>query len=191
VEQAYRYSLLMQIQRKQAAVAMQRLRNAGNVVAPSLDAELQVSEYARDGATRDDWRASIYFDFPLYSGARESAAVDVAQAGHRQALTGLQQARSEIRVKVLELWQAIRQNSLLLEGALINQDYRDMYLDRSRAEYELEFKTDLGDAMVEFSNSRRQAYEARFALEIAWRKLEKLVGSDYLESIRIKGENNG
>ena len=103
----------------------------------------------------------------------------------------LQQAQSQIRVEVLELWQAIRQNRLRLEGELINQEYRDMYLDRSRAEYELEFKTDLGDAMVEFSNSRRKAYQAQFALELAWRRLEKLVGSEFLDSIKIDGRDNG
>ncbi len=191
VEQAMQNSLLMQIRHKQVALAVQRIRNAENTVAPSLEAELQISEYARVTSTRDDWRASLYFDIPLYSGNKEDAAVRVAQARHRQALMAMQQAQSQIRVEVLRLWQTIRQNSLRLQGELINQEYRDMYLDRSRTEYELEFKTDLGDAMVEFSNSRRKAYEARFALELAWRKLEKLVGSEFLDSIKIDGGTNG
>jgi outer membrane protein TolC len=191
VQQAFQYSLLMQLRRKQLGLAMLRVRTAENTVTPSLDAELQFSDYAREGSTRDDWRASLYFDFPLYQGQRESAAIGVAQARHRQALAAMQQARSEIRVKVLELWQAIRQNSLDLQGALVDQDYRDMYLDRSRAEYELEFKTDLGDAMVQFSNSRRLAYQARFALELAWRELQQLVGPEYLKTIKIEGDANG
>ena len=150
-----------------------------------------MSEYARDGVTRDDWRATIYFDVPLYTGDRESSALQAASARYRQTLADMQQARSEMRIAVLGLWQAINQNSLRLAGELINQEYRDMALDRSRTEYQLEFKADLGDSMVEYSNSRMLAYQARFALEMAWRKLEKLVGSEYIEEMQGEIINNG
>ena len=106
-------------------------------------------------------------------------------------LSDLHKARSEIRILVLQLWQAIRQNELRLGGEIINQDFRDMTLDRSRAEYELEFNTDLGDSMVQFSDSRMKAYQARYALEMAWRKLQKLVGEEYLDKIKLSTINNG
>ena len=194
VEQAFKHSLLMKIRQKELAMAMQKMNTASDAVGPHLDAELEVSDYAREGSTRDDWRASIYFEVPLYSGNRESSLIDIATAEHRQALAALQKTRSEIRIAVLKLWQAIKQNSIRLVGEIVNQEYRDMYLDKSRAEYELEFKTDLGDSMVQFSTSRMQAYQARFALEMAWRKLEKLVGKEFLETIKIRQDaevNNG
>ena len=191
IDQAYRHSYLMKIQQKKIQLSQQAIETAKHTVGPSLDAELEFSEYARDGSTRDDWRATLYFDFPLYAGSLEESAIDRATAQHRQVLSEMQKLKSELRLKVLELWQSIRQNSLRLEGELVNQEYRDMYLDRSRAEYELEFKTDLGDAMVQFSNSRKLVYQARFDLELAWRKLEKLVGSAFLNSMQSQGANNG
>jgi outer membrane protein TolC len=194
VEQAFKHSLLMKIRYKELAMAIQRMNIAGDTIGPRLDAELEFSDYAREGATRDDWRASIYFEVPLYSGNREQSLVNLANAQHRQALAELQKTRSEIRITVLKLWQDIKQNSLRLAGELINQDYRDMYLDKSRAEYDLEFKTNLGDAMVQFSTSRMKGYQARFALEMAWRKLEKLLGKEFLETITVKQDaevNNG
>ena len=194
VEQAFRHSLLMQIRQKELAIAIQKMNSATDTIGPHLDAELEVSDYAREGSTRDDWRASIYFEVPLYSGNREHSLVNIATAEHRQALAALQKTRSEIRISVLKLWQAIKQNSIRLAGEIINQEYRDMYLDKSRAEYELEFKTDLGDSMVQFSTSRMQAYQARFALEMAWRKLEKLTGKEFLETMKIRQDaevNNG
>lgn len=191
VEQAFKHSLLMKIQLKKLELSRQAITTAEQTISPSFDAELEISEYSREGATRDDWRATLYFDFPLYTGSREEAAVDRANAQHRQALSDMQKLRSELRIEVLQLWQAIRQNSLRLDGELVNQEYRDMYLDKSRAEYELEFKTDLGDAMVQFSNSRKQVYQARFDLELAWRKLEKLVGKDFLNTLQSQGVNNG
>ncbi len=191
VEQAYQHSLRMQIQQKKLQITSKKVELAENTIGPKLEAELEFSDYAREGRTRDDWRASIYFDVPLYSGSRKNSAISIAHAGHQQALIEMQQLRSELRVEVLKLWQAIRLNALRVEGELINQEYRDMYLDRSRAEYELEFKTDLGDAMVQFSNSRMQAYRARFALELAWRKLEKLVGTETLQQMQAIEVNNG
>lgn len=191
VKQAFKYSLLLNIQQGKLALARQAIQLADHQVSPKLDAELEISDYARQGSTRDDWRATIYFDFPLYSGGRERSARNIAITKHRQALSDVQKVRSEVRIQVLQLWQAIRQNSLRLGGEMINQEYRDMYLDRSRAEYELEFRTDLGDAMVEFSNSRMNVFRARFALEIAWRKLEKLVGRDFLDRVQTVGVNDG
>jgi outer membrane protein TolC len=186
VEQAFKHSLLMKIRYKELAMAIQKMNSAGDSIGPRLDAELEVSDYAREGSTRDDWRASIYFEVPLYSGNREKSLVSIASAEHRLALAELQKTQSEIRITVLKLWQAIKQNSLRLTGELINQDYRDMYLDKSRAEYDLEFKTNLGDAMVQYSTSRMKGYQARFALEMAWRKLEKLVGKEFLDTMKVK-----
>jgi outer membrane protein TolC len=194
VEQAYKHSLLMKIRYKELAIAIQQMNSATNTIGPRLDAELEVSDYAREGSTRDDWRASIYFEVPLYSGNREQSLVNISNVQHRQALAELQKTRSQIRITVLKLWQEIKQNSIRLAGELVNQDYRDMYLDKSRAEYELEFKTNLGDAMVQFSTSRMKGYQARFALEMAWRKLEKLLGKEFLETITVKQDaevNNG
>ncbi len=191
VEQAYRHSLRIRIQQKKLEIAKREIEAARHTIGPSIDAEVEFSEYARKGTTRDDRRASIYFDFPLYSGGMEKSAVTRATAKYRESLTELERTKSEIRIEVLKNWQAIRQNSLRLGGEIINQEYRDMILDKSRAEYELEFKTDLGNSMVQFSDSRMKAYQARFALEIAWRKLGKMLGKVYLEQIKTSGENSG
>ncbi len=182
VAQAFTHSLLLKIQQKKLDIAMQSIQLARHTSGPRLDAEIEFSDYSRGGATRDDWRASIYFDVPLYAGSVEKSAIDIATAQYRQVLSDLHMVRSEIRINVLRLWQSIRQNELRLAGELINQNFRDMNLDRSRAEYDLEFNTDLGDSMVQFSDSRMKTYEARFSLEMAWRTLQKLVGEEFLNS---------
>jgi outer membrane protein TolC len=192
VAQAFRNSLNIRIQQKKLDIAQQAIRAARFTSAPQLDAELEVSEYERAGSTRDDdWRATLYFDFPLYAGSKEKSAIDIATAKYRQALADMQRVRSQIRIDVLTLWQAIRQNSLRLGGELIDQEFRDMVLDRSRTEYQLEFKADLGDAMVDYSDSRMKIYQARFALEMAWIKLEKLLGRVYLDTLQKTENNNG
>ena len=61
------------------------------------------------------------------------------------------------------------------------KNYRDIYLDRSRAEYELEFRTDLGDAMVQFSRARAERLKAIYAYELSYMRLQALVGETFMQ----------
>ncbi len=176
LEKALSNSLRVAIGQQKVEIARQAIRAAEKADAPSLDAELEVAKHFRDNSPRDDWRASIYFDVPLYRGRSGDARLRQARAEHRRALAELQRTRSQLRLDVLKLWQDLRQSRLRLQGALAAQEYRDLYLDRSRADYELEFKSDLGDAMVQFSDARWKVWRARFDFDLAWRKLEQLVG---------------
>lgn len=55
-------------------------------------------------------------------------------------------------------------------------DYRELYLDRSRALYELEVKTDLGDAMTEISAVRLDMAQAEFDWMMTQARLKALAG---------------
>ncbi len=88
--------------------------------------------------------------------------------------------QSKLRLEVLELWQKIQQLDFEIESAAVEQDFRDAYLDRSRAEYELEFKTDLGDSMVLYTRSNAERLRKLYAYELAYRRLGALVGEDFL-----------
>ena len=191
VAQAMQHSLRLKIENKKLQIARQEIELARHTTGATLDAELELADYVRESAFRDDWRASIYLDVPLYAGSAKRSAVKLATAKYQQQLAALQRAQSEIRIQVLTLWQAIRQSSLRVRGDEINQEYRDMILDRSRAEYELEFKTDLGNSMVQYSESRRKTWQARLELDMAWSKLQMLLGKTYLEQIKQHEDNNG
>jgi outer membrane protein TolC len=166
-------------------VAASVIQQADTINSPRLDFELEFSSYERETSTRDDWRASVYFDVPLYSSSR-SSGLNLAQARYQKSLSEISRYESEIRLRVLQYWQSIEQYRLMAQGAKVEQHFRDMYLDRSRAEYELEFRSDLGDAMVQFSRARTQRIKALYAFELAYNRLELLVG----ESI-TQGYSNG
>ena len=146
-----------------------------------IDFEFEVSEYERESITRDEWRATILLNIPLYSTSSVSKT-DLARANYESALNELLLVKSGIRLRVLELWQQLQQSQLVARGYSVEEDYRELYLDRSRAEYELEFKTDLGDAMVEFSRTRTQRLAAEYEFEFARRQLIMLVGDDVLRA---------
>jgi outer membrane protein TolC len=179
VSQALVYSLEALAAQANSQAAQAAIAIAAATDNPSLDLQLEVSSYERDSRLRDDWRAGLYLEVPLYSGS-SPARLDLAKARHREALANQQQVQSHLRLEVLELWQKIQQLKLEIQGRSIEQDYRDKYLDRSRAEYELEFKTDLGDSMVLYSRSSSERLQALYAFELAYQRLTALVGTDFL-----------
>ena len=179
VAQALTHSPEARLANARARAAQAAIGIAESSNNPSLDLELEVSSYERESRLRDDWRASLYLEIPIYSAA-SSEKIDLAQAKHRIALADQQQSQSQLRLEVLELWQKIQQAQLKIQGHVIEQDYRERYLDRSRAEYELEFKTDLGDSMVLYSRSNSQRLQSLYAYELAYQRLAALLGAEFL-----------
>jgi len=181
-ERALQFSLEAQVVRANTRAAQAAIDIAAATDNPSLELELEASTYERDSRLRDDWRASLYFEIPLYSSS-PAEKIKLAQAHYNQALANQHKLHSHLRLEVLKLWQQIQQLQLEYQGRIVEQDYRDKYLDRSRAEYELEFKTDLGDSMVLFSRSNTERQRVLYALEVAYQRLAALVGTDFLNQL--------
>jgi outer membrane protein TolC len=180
VTRAEQFSLEARAAMANARAAQAAIKIADSTGGPTLDLELEVSTYERETRTRDDWRAGLYIEIPLYEGS-SPAKVNLATARYRQALANQQQMQSQLRLEVLRLWQQLRQLQLENQGRIVEQDYRDRYLDRSRAEYELEYKTDLGDSMVLYSRSNSERLQVLYAFELAYQRLAALVGVEYLQ----------
>ncbi|MCP4334680.1 MAG: TolC family protein [Gammaproteobacteria bacterium] len=180
VMRALQFSLEARVAMANTRAAQAAIKIAESADGPTLDLELEVSTYERETRTRDDWRAGLYIEIPLYAGS-SPARVNLAMAKYRQALANQQQLQSHLRLEVLRLWQQLKQLQLENQGRVIEQDYHDRYLDRSRAEYELEFKTDLGDSMVLYSRSNSERMQTLYAFELAYQRLAALVGADYLQ----------
>ena len=51
-----------------------------------------------------------------------------------------------------------------------------MYLDRSRALYQLEVKTDFGDAMTRSHEAHLDQIKNKFSIALAWARIEALLG---------------
>lgn len=182
VTRALQFSLEARVALASAQAAQAAILIADASDGPSLDLELEVSTYERTTRTRDDWRAGLYIEIPIY-GSSSPARKNLAMAQHRQALASEQETQSGLRLEVLELWQQLQHLQLEIAGREIERDYRDHYLDRSRAEYELEFKTDLGDSMVLYSRSNAERLRSHYQFELTYQRLAGLVGLESLDNI--------
>lgn len=162
---------------KLLASATQRINGVRAENRPSLEFEAEAAAWSREATARDDLRAGLNFNWPIWQGkridarmAREQARFHELQARHDALLMNLRQSLLATREEIQLLRNATRRSEE------VNATYREQFLEKARAEYEMELKTNLGSAMAEtqFANFRQRAIEYRLAL--AWARLEALVG---------------
>ena len=161
----------------QAAAAGARVAAIRSENKPTLDAEVIGGAYSRESITRDDVSAGLVFNIPLYQGGRVDARAAREQALKARAEAELEKLKldlSETLYATLQEIEWLRSSSRAAADKQI--EYRDWALERARAEYELEMKTNLGTSMAEtqMAQLRRKQIEYRLALALA--RLEALSG---------------
>jgi outer membrane protein TolC len=150
---------------------------------PELFLQLEANAYRQEFGSRSPYRAIVGLDIPLYQGNRVDAELAAIEAKRQALRAEARQTEFRIRQAVLETLQQIETLRMQLKQAEIREDYRELYLDRSRAQYELEINTDLGDAMVEQSAARAFAAKTRFDLALARETLAILTGDPALSAL--------
>lgn len=167
----------VRILQAQLAAADARLAAARAERNPMLDAEVIGGSFSRNSSTRDDISAGLVFNIPLYQGRRVDARFAREMAIKARSAAELDKLRFDLADTLLATLQEIEWLRDSGRPAADKQvEYRDWALERSRAEYELELKTNLGTSMAEtqVAQLRRKQVEYRLALALA--RLEALSG---------------
>lgn len=181
--------------RQQVLAAQNRLKAARAGNRPVLNGKLSVSDYNRDMGSYNDYEASLILDIPLWSGGSVQANVAKQLANLKSSQAKLRSAEMDIHQTILETWQRLDVLRIERQEAKSIIDFRDLYLDRSRALYEMEVKTDLGDSMVQVSDARLKQAEAKFKTALALARLNALLGKpvfpfDSNESRESRADDN-
>lgn len=147
---------------------------------PRLYGQLEAWEYRREFGSRDPFIAAVGLDIPLYQGDRSKADIALAEADLQALEANTKALEYQLRQELLDTVQSIQTLQQQIGQAEIRSDYRDLYLDRSRAQYDLEIRSDLGDAMTEQTAARLFFERTEFQLALAREKLVELTGNpDY------------
>lgn len=168
--------LALQAQLSAAGARLAAIRAERN---PILDAEVIGAGYSRESTTRDEASAGLVFTIPLYQGGRVDARVARELAQKDRTAAELEKLRFDLSDTLLATLQEIEWLRDSSRAAADKQiEYRDWALERARAEYELELKTNLGTSMAEtqMAQIRRKQVEYRLALALA--RLQALSGGN-------------
>jgi outer membrane protein TolC len=143
---------------------------------PVLSAEGEAARYVRELPSRDDLRATLNLRIPLTQGGEDQAAIALALARLYEQEARLRRAELDLRQTVLDLVQELESLKIERDVAKVRTNYRDLYLDRSRALYELEVNSDLGDAMTRVTEAQWLAAQVEFRLALTWARLDAMTG---------------
>ncbi|MES9957184.1 MAG: TolC family protein [Sedimenticola sp.] len=144
---------------------------------PTIRGEVEAAAYNKVTGSRDPLAAALILELPLSNGGAVDAGVARKRAQLRERRAALLQAERDVRQAVLELWMELKSLKLQVSEMEILGDYRELYLDRSRALYELEVKSDLGDAESRIVDAQLQKMKTEFDTALAWARLDALMGS--------------
>ena len=103
-------------------------------------------------------------------------AVSRYQAQLAQVQGQLDKTQLGVRQAILDAWLELETLYVAREEDTGYADYRDLYLDLSRALYEQEINADLGDAMVKTSEARLRSARTEFAIARTWARIGLLTG---------------
>ncbi len=154
-----------------AALAAERARSR-----PTLNAEVEAAEYERTLSGRNNFRAGLSLRVPLYQGGEVDAAVARAASEQAAREARLRKAEHDLQKTVLDAVQELETLKVKRTAAKQRVAFRDLYLDRARALYEMEVQTSLGDAMTRLTEAQWLAAKADFELALAWARIEALTG---------------
>ncbi|WP_124951753.1 TolC family protein [Sulfuriferula thiophila] len=164
-------------QQQLLTASQKRLDSLRHENSPTLDAEVEAGQYSRDALTRNSVSGGLIMTWPIYQGRRVDARIarEQAQFAKLQATTeGLKLSLSQALLQTMLEIDQLRNSARPAAKQQIT--YRDIALDRSRAEYELELKTNLGDSMAQTMTAQQRARGVEYRLALAIARLAALTG---------------
>lgn len=176
VKIAEKQNPMLQALQSSVLSANQHLASSRGIKNPVLTGQVEVSRYAREAGSYDNWRAGVTLDIPLTTGGKSDAVVARHRAELVKARAELEQQTRDVRQSLLESWNELKTLQLERDSLQVLMDYRDLYLDRSRAIYQMEVKADLGDAQAKIMDARLKVMQNKFAIALAWARVEALLG---------------
>jgi len=176
-KKALEHNVVLRALHAQLAAARERVaaKRAGD--RPVLRGQAETFAYNRQLGAYDKWQAGLVLEVPLLSGGSVDAAVAKEQAEVYRLRAKLAKTRMDIRQSVLDDWLSLHTLKTRRQADRAETDYRDLYLDRSRALYQMEVKADLGDSMVKISDAELEAARTDFKIAMAWAHLDALTGA--------------
>jgi outer membrane protein TolC len=166
----------LQAFRHRMAAASEALRAAARRHGPVLRGEMLAGYYNRETRSTSPFSAALVLEMPLYNGGRDDAETARARAELLDSQARRSRLELELRQQVLDLWLEQEKLRRRAKELGVREEYRDLYLDRSRTLYELERTSDLGDAMVQISAVKLELARIRFQWMLNRERLRALSG---------------
>ncbi len=143
---------------------------------PQLDAVLEAKHWEQKTGSRNAASVGLHFKLPLAAGDMRKRDRRMSELAIERARAELVEVEHSIRKRAFELWKALTLNHVNLNAAEVRLNFRDQYMDRARTLYELEERSDLGDAQAEQLRALLEKDKVHFNLTLTWSEIDALMG---------------
>lgn len=153
----------------------QQKSNLGIVINSS--ARLGEQGYLRE--KNGQWRAGLQLSMPFGTDANKDSKISQLLIQSKKKQLDIDTLQQQLLGQALEYYLELGALRQIHKALVIELDYRDLHLEKARANYEMEIKSDIGDAMTNYTDSERKLAENEFNYMITLKKLHHLIGEDY------------
>jgi len=172
--------------RSRLEAAREQLRAARAGDNPTLIGEASAQSRTREVGSSDRARIGITLEIPLTDGGstRANVAKQLSAVHRWQAV--VRQKEYDLREQVLTQWLEL--DRLRIERQRVDKliEFTELNLDDRRLKYELELQADLGNAMTQITDAQLQHARIRYATELAWARLDAMLGKDPISTDSTK-----
>jgi outer membrane protein TolC len=165
-------------QKQLLTAAQSRVAGVRTDNSPTLEFEAEAAAWDRPSTTRDDVRVSLNFVVPLWQSGRVDARMAREQSRFQELQAQHDKLQLELRQTLADTWEEIQYlRDSERRSSEANALYRDLALEKARAEYEMELKTNLGSSMAETQSARLRQRAVEYRLALALARMEALLGT--------------
>ena len=177
VEQIIANSSMLDAHRASVASAQAKVAVAEKLNSPVLSADFEAREYHDSSFSgRDRYRLNLKFMMPLFNGTRtRDSEVALAENALAQKQAELLVAEYAVREDVMTVISNLLVNRASAMAAEADETYRGYYQDRSRAMYEMEMRSDLGDAQAAVAEALLEVTRVDFEQALLWAEMDALL----------------
>ena len=177
IDEAIATSSILKAHRANVASAQAKVSIAQKLNSPVLSADFEAREYHDSSfSSRDRYRLNFKFIMPLLDGTHvRDTEVALAENALAQKQAELLMAEYGVRQDALSLISDLLVNRAAIVAAEADENYRSYYQDRSRAMYEMEMRSDLGDAQAAAAEAMLEAARVDFEQALLWTELDALL----------------
>ncbi|CAC9486346.1 hypothetical protein BPUTSESOX_713 [uncultured Gammaproteobacteria bacterium] len=144
-----------------------------------ISSNIKLGEQSYDSSKNGNWRAGISFVMPFGQSQSQKNKTSKLLTKIKQQQLRIEQRTQALNQQALSLWLKLKTLKQRHQALTTELDYRDLYLELARANYEMEIKSDIGSAMSNLTDTEWKLTKNEFDFVIVFIQLQQLAGEDY------------
>jgi len=160
---------------KSITTKISQLQNHSNIQVDSvLKYGIEPQLTLHDGDTR--WEARVQVKIPIYDSGKTNNMLQNLLIQKSKILNDIAQYKLDLKLKVSTLIATLKHYKKLKKAYETQVDYRTLYLDKARVNYELDRQSDLGDSMKEMTKAEYEYAKNEYNYVVSYEMLQLLIG---------------